>query len=143
MMSELNYANRLYVFCPSVGQGLEFIVQELPDAVAKFAGSLPEGQFLSSGVKPINWDEKVNGDIDTKDELGTRHSQQVLMRDGSYRADTVVVDSDTFLSLLHQIKMPKKHDYNGYLVFNLKLKQNKLTKNEDFKNKEKKESNKR
>ena len=56
---DMELANRLYVFCPDAEEGIEFIIQEIPEAVQKFSGSLREGQFLTSGYKPIKWDEKV------------------------------------------------------------------------------------
>ena len=115
----MELANRLYVFCPGVEQGLEFIIQELPGSIQRMTGTLPPGKFLSSGVKPITWDEKINGDLRSKESIGTQYSEEVLFRDGSFKADTIVIDRDTFLSLLQQLKNPIKHDYNGYLVFDI------------------------
>ena len=117
-------ANRLYVFCPESEKGLEFIIQEIPLSVSKFAGSLPENEFLSSGVKPVKWDEKVNGDISQRSQIGSKNTQPITLVDGSYVADTVIVDKETFSSLLMQIKNPKNHSYNNYLHFTFNNKTN-------------------
>ena len=116
---EMELADRLYIFCPDAEEGIEFIIQEIPDSVQKFSGSLREGQFLTSGYKPVKWDEKVNGDILQKKTLGYSHDESVRMYDGGYKASTIIVDKETFVKLLLQIKNPKTHSYNGYKLFEL------------------------
>jgi hypothetical protein len=116
---DMELANRLYVFCPDAEEGIEFIIQEIPEAVQKFSGSLREGQFLTSGYKPIKWDEKVNGDISGKKTIGYSHDERVRMYDDGYKASTIIVDKFTFASLLMQIKNPTTHSYNGYKLFEL------------------------
>ena len=79
-------------------EGIEFVIQELPEAVVKMTNSLRNGQFLTSRYKPIKWDPSINGDISSKGQIGYSHSQLARVYEGEYGAKTIIVDKATFLS---------------------------------------------
>lgn len=130
---ERELADRLYVFCPDAEEGIEFVVQELPEAAVKMTNSLRNGQFLTSRYKPIKWDPSINGDISSKEQIGYSYSQLARVYEGEYGAKTIVVDKATFLSLLSQMKNPKTHSYNGYKLFELPVISRKDTNKDSFK----------
>lgn len=130
---ERELADRLYVFCPDAEEGIEFVVQELPEAVVKMTNSLRNGQFLTSRYRPIKWDPSINGDISSKEQIGYSHSQLAKVYEGEYGAKTIIVDKATFISLLAQMKNPKTHSYNGYKLFELPVISRKDTNKDSFK----------
>ena len=90
MYGELSLADRIYIFCSEYEKGIEFYDQSPYGAVAELTGSLPEGQFWSSGENEVSWDNSVNGER-TEEPVTSNLSivvnqQKVLTHDGSYTA---------------------------------------------------------
>ena len=131
---ERELADRLYVFCPDAEEGIEFVIQELPEAVVKMSNALKNGQFLTSRYRPVKWDPSINGDIQDKERVGYTHSELARVYEGEYGAKTIIVDKATFVSLLSQLKSPKTHSYNGYKLFELPVLNKKDTNDSQIKN---------
>lgn len=125
-------ANNIYVFCPLINKGIMFYDQSPDGPLAKFAGSLPEGKFWSSGEITVDWDENINGpkqnNLVVNDDISyvvNVCDEQVKTSDDSSKtliSATIMVSERNFYNLLLQLEHPILHPDNNYKVLNLNSK---------------------
>ncbi len=114
-------ADIVYVFCPELDRGILFYDQSPKGAVAKFAGSLPAGQFFSSGFREAEWDNSINGerrqDVFPNQLISfvTNVDLYPTINGYSNSITTVMVSLDTFKKVVKQLR-ENKVEPNGYTL---------------------------
>ena len=121
---ELELANVVYVFCPRFKKGIMFYDQSPSGAVAKFSGSLKEGEFYSSGEVIVEWDDNKNG-VRTYEVKKSHisHKINIEVKNGdTFEATTILVPDEVFGDLCVQIKNPVFRGEYKFLDLNRILK---------------------
>jgi len=92
----MELANEIYIFTSPNRDGIKFYDRSPEGAVAKFAGSLPEGKYLTdrASVSIVKWDNDVNGYNETK---------KLKYMDGECSATTWIVSNEEMLRILDSI----------------------------------------
>lgn len=145
------FANEIYIFCPGMNKGILFYDQSPKSITESIEKNEPHnGKFLSSGEKLVEWNEKINGhksNIIPQEEgkatvvnierLVSKKTEPYGGGIDSYAAVTIIVDTNTFLSILIQTNESyRRENENGHAIIDLnstitKKEQNIYNNNED------------
>lgn len=101
---ERELANVVYIFTSPGMPGIKFYDRSPEGAEAKFAGTLPKGEFQTDihSISRVAWDRNINK---------PNKSQLIKVREGSYTATTIIVSPEQLTKILQTIEDSKDKEH--------------------------------